>query len=59
LAGRRSGTRAAKALRADRDDEGAPIYRVVVGAYLTRAEAQATAERVRSATGARGFVRPL
>jgi hypothetical protein len=44
---------------ADRDDEGAPIFRVVVGAYLTRAEAQATVVRVRAAAGLQGFVRPL
>jgi hypothetical protein len=43
---------------ADRDDEGAPIYRVVVGAYLTRAEARATVARLRE-IGLRGFVRPL
>jgi hypothetical protein len=44
---------------ADRDDEGAPIYRVVVGAYLTRAEARATAAKLRTAAGLRSFVRPL
>jgi len=44
---------------ADRDDEGAPIFRVVVGAYLTRAEAKATVARLRADAGVRGFVRPL
>jgi len=44
---------------AAQDDEGTPTYRVVVGAYLTRAEAKATVTQVRAETGVQGFVRPL
>jgi hypothetical protein len=41
------------------DAAGKPIHRVLVGAFLARADAAAAEARVRKALGLKGFVRPL
>lgn len=41
------------------DAAGRPIHRVLVGAFLARADAAATEARVRKALGLKGFLRPL
>ncbi len=43
----------------ERDDGGAPIYRVLVGAFLDRTKADAARRSLRDALGASGFVRAL
>ena len=43
----------------ERDDGGAPIYRVLVGAFLDRSKAEAARRSLRDAVGMSGFVRAL
>lgn len=43
----------------ERDDGGAPIYRVLVGAFLDRSKADAARRSLRDTVGAAGFVRTL
>lgn len=44
---------------AGKDASGAPIHRVLVGAFLSRSDAAAAEGNVRKALGLKGFVRPL
>jgi hypothetical protein len=43
----------------ERDDGGAPIYRVLVGAFLDRSKAEAARRSLRDTVHAAGFVREL